>query len=39
VVARTEGREPAAPGQEVTSGVQPGDIFAFHPQTGARLAC
>jgi multiple sugar transport system ATP-binding protein len=38
VVARTEGRKPPAPGQQVTFGVQPDDIFAFHPVTGARLA-
>jgi multiple sugar transport system ATP-binding protein len=38
VVARTEGRTPPAPGQEVTFHVQPDDFFAFHPVTGARLA-
>jgi multiple sugar transport system ATP-binding protein len=38
VVARTEGRKTPAPGQEVTFGVQPDDVFAFHPVTGARLA-
>ena len=38
VVARTEGRTPPAPGQRVTFDVQPTDIFAFDPQTGARLA-
>ena len=38
VVARTEGRKPPAPGQQVTFRVQPDDIFAFHPETGARLA-
>jgi len=38
VVARTEGRKPPAPGQQVTFAVQPDDIFAFHPETGARLA-
>ncbi|MBV9382667.1 MAG: ABC transporter ATP-binding protein [Streptosporangiaceae bacterium] len=38
VVARTEGRTPPAPGQQVTFHVQPDDIFAFHPVTGARLA-
>jgi len=38
VVARTEGRTPPAPGQEVTFHVQPDDVFAFHPVTGARLA-
>ena len=38
VVARTEGRKPPAPGQEVTFRVQPDDVFAFHPVTGARLA-
>jgi len=38
VVARTEGRKPPAPGQEVTFRVQPEDVFAFDPETGARLA-
>ena len=38
VVARTEGRKPPAPGQQVTFNVQPDDVFAFHPETGARLA-
>jgi ABC-type sugar transport system ATPase subunit len=38
VVARAEGRKPPAPGQRVTFHVQPEDIFAFHPVTGARLA-
>jgi multiple sugar transport system ATP-binding protein len=38
VVARTEGRKPPAPGQEVRFNVQPDDVFAFHPVTGARLA-
>jgi multiple sugar transport system ATP-binding protein len=38
VVARTEGRKPPAPGQEVRFHVQPDDVFAFHPVTGARLA-
>jgi multiple sugar transport system ATP-binding protein len=38
VVARTEGRKPPAPGQEVTFSVQPDDVFAFQPETGARLA-
>jgi multiple sugar transport system ATP-binding protein len=38
VVARTEGRKPPAPGQEVTFRVQPDDVFAFHPVTGVRLA-
>ena len=38
VVARTEGRKPPAPGQEVTFRVLPDDVFAFHPVTGARLA-
>src|SRR5580658_1731053 len=37
VVARTEGRKPPAPGQDVTFRVQPDDIFAFHPVTGARI--
>ena len=38
VVARTEGRKPPAPGQQITFSVQPDDVFAFHPETGARLA-
>jgi multiple sugar transport system ATP-binding protein len=38
VVARTEGRKPPGPGQDVTFRVQPEDVFAFHPETGARLA-
>ena len=38
VVARAEGRKPPAPGQRVTFHVQPEDIFAFDPGTGARLA-
>jgi len=38
VVARAEGRKPPAPGQQVTFRVQPDDVFAFHPQTGGRLA-
>ncbi len=38
VVARAEGRTPPAPGQQVTFHVRPDDIFAFHPETGARLA-
>ena len=38
VVARTEGRKPPAPGQQVTFSVQPDDVFAFQPETGARLA-
>jgi multiple sugar transport system ATP-binding protein len=38
VVTRTEGRKPPAPGREVTLHVQPDDVFAFHPVTGARLA-
>ncbi len=37
VVARTEGRKPPAPGQRVAFRVQPDDVFAFHPRTGARL--
>jgi multiple sugar transport system ATP-binding protein len=37
VVARAEGRKPPAPGQQVTFRVQPSDVFAFHPVTGARL--
>jgi multiple sugar transport system ATP-binding protein len=38
VVARAEGRTPPAPGQTVTFHVQPDDVFAFNPVTGARLA-
>jgi multiple sugar transport system ATP-binding protein len=38
VVARTEGRKSPAPGQQVSFGVQPDDVFAFNPETGARLA-
>ena len=37
VVARTEGRKPPAQGQPVTFNVQTDDVFAFHPETGARL--
>src|SRR5260370_1455199 len=37
VVARAEGRKPPAPGQHVTFRVQPQDVFAFHPHTGAPL--
>jgi ABC-type sugar transport system ATPase subunit len=38
VVARTEGRKSPGPGQRVALRVQPGDVFAFNPATGARLA-
>ena len=38
VVARAEGRKPPGPGQQVAFHVQPDDVFAFHPATGARLA-
>jgi multiple sugar transport system ATP-binding protein len=38
VVARAEGRKPPSPGQQVTFRVQPEDVFAFNPETGARLA-
>jgi ABC-type sugar transport system ATPase subunit len=38
VVARTEGRKSPAPGQRVALRVQPDDVFAFHPVTGARLS-
>ena len=38
VVARAEGRKSPAPGQQVTFNVQPDDVFAFNPGTGARLA-
>ena len=38
VIARAEGRRPPAPGQDVTFHVQPDDVFAFDPATGARIA-
>ena len=38
VVARTEGRKSPAPGQAVAFRVDPDNVFAFHPETGARLA-
>ena len=38
VVARTEGRKSPAPGQPVAFSVEPDNVFAFHPETGARLA-
>jgi multiple sugar transport system ATP-binding protein len=38
VVARTEGRKSPALGQQVSFGVRPDDVFAFNPETGARLA-
>jgi multiple sugar transport system ATP-binding protein len=38
VVARTEGRKSPAPGQSVAFRVEPDNVFAFHPETGARLA-
>jgi multiple sugar transport system ATP-binding protein len=38
VMTRTEGRKSPAPGQQVAFRVQPDDVFAFHPETGARLA-
>jgi len=38
VVARAEGRKPPGPGVRVTFRVDPADVFAFHPVTGARLA-
>jgi multiple sugar transport system ATP-binding protein len=38
VVARTEGRKSPAPGQQVSFRVQPDDVFAFNPETCARLA-
>ena len=37
VVARTEGRTSPAPGQQVSFRVRPDDVFAFNPETGARL--
>ena len=38
IVARTEGRKTPPPGQQVRFRVRPDDVFAFHPETGARLA-
>ena len=38
VVTRAEGRKPPGPGVRVTFRVDPADVFAFHPVTGARLA-
>ena len=38
VVTRTEGRKAPVSGQQVRFRVQPADVFAFHPVTGARLA-
>jgi len=38
MVARAEGRRPPALGQHVTFHVQPDDVFAFDPVTGARIA-
>src|SRR5580693_9505825 len=38
VVTRAEGRKPPGPGTRVTFRVDPADVFAFHPVTGARLA-
>jgi len=38
VVARAEGRRPPTLGPHVTFHVQQEDMFAFHPETGARLA-
>jgi multiple sugar transport system ATP-binding protein len=37
VVARTEGRTSPAPGQRVLFRVLPDNVFAFNPETGARL--
>jgi multiple sugar transport system ATP-binding protein len=37
IVARAEGRQPPTPGREVSLHIQPEDLFAFHPETGARL--
>jgi multiple sugar transport system ATP-binding protein len=37
VVARAEGRKSPAPGHRIALRVQPDDVFAFHPVTGARL--
>jgi multiple sugar transport system ATP-binding protein len=38
IVARAEGRQPPTPGREVSLHIRPEDVFAFHPETGARLA-
>ncbi|MBO0801913.1 MAG: ABC transporter ATP-binding protein [Nocardiopsaceae bacterium] len=38
VVARAEGRRPPSPGEKVTLSVDPADVLAFHPGTGARIA-
>ena len=38
LVARAEGRKPPTAGQRVTLRVEPDDVFAFDPVTGARLA-
>jgi multiple sugar transport system ATP-binding protein len=38
VVTRAEGRKPPGPGTRVTFRVDPAEVFAFHPVTGARLA-
>jgi multiple sugar transport system ATP-binding protein len=38
VVARTEGRKSPAPGEPVAFRVEPDNVFAFSPETGARLA-
>jgi multiple sugar transport system ATP-binding protein len=38
VVARSAGRKPPEPGRHVAFRVEPGEVFAFHPVTGARLA-
>jgi multiple sugar transport system ATP-binding protein len=38
IVARAEGRQPPAPGQQVNLRIRPEDVFAFHPVTGERLA-
>ncbi|HEY0936134.1 MAG TPA: ATP-binding cassette domain-containing protein [Trebonia sp.] len=37
VVARTEGRKSPAPGSKIALRIQPDDVFAFNPETGARL--
>jgi multiple sugar transport system ATP-binding protein len=37
IIARAEGRQPPTPGREVSLHIQPEDVFAFHPETGARL--
>jgi multiple sugar transport system ATP-binding protein len=37
IVARAEGRQPPAPGREVSLHIRTEDVFAFNPESGARL--